>query len=605
MVGSSKVQKDASRFSRFVNNPGLMLPCLLTLVLLVYAQTLSYDLVYDDLPLIADSDLISSLSNIPKMFLVEDMLDGFNTGYYRPLISVLDSFVYAAFGASPMVFHLISVLYHLAVTALLYFLALRLLGSPAGALVTCAFFALHPVNVESVAFVSAKNNMICAIFSLGAMLLFLKHRDSAGPKGSILLAASAAVLFMGTLSKEFALMTPFVLLSYEWIAGRLKKKSDLIAYIPMLAVVALYLLMRSYVLSDSVGGGLAVSTMHLRLASMGDLLASYLRLSFFPFELTALYDFKLVPDLFSVISALGVLVLLWASFFTPSRWFLAIPVSWFLLYLAPVMNLLPIGGAPMAERYMYLPLMGVTLFTGALFSRYKEKRFAQIVSLIIIVIFALLSFARMPVWKTDEALYTHMASATPQSYKGWYNLGVINYERGDLEKAGKLWEETLKVRPDMYTVHNNLGVLYERAGKYELAEEKYRLILSIKKMAEVYINLANSIAKQGRTDEAEENYREAIKMDPASIGPYMYISRMYETAGQKEKAISILIEATKKLPSEHVPYNTAGILYADMGRYAEAELHFLKALELSPSCMECVNNLKLIRKLKSKQKGNR
>ena len=152
-----------TRLKHIFKDRRMALAVLLSIIFAVYAQSLFHEFVYDDIPLIRDNQLIRSPANIPSMFFNEDLLDDFSTGYYRPVIPVIDTMAYMVAGASPAWFHLLSILYHLAATALVFFLALRLTGSQAGALFAAAIFGLHPVNTESVAFISAKNNAICSI----------------------------------------------------------------------------------------------------------------------------------------------------------------------------------------------------------------------------------------------------------------------------------------------------------------------------------------------------------------------------------------------------------------------------------------------------------
>ncbi|MCK4912030.1 MAG: tetratricopeptide repeat protein, partial [Thermodesulfovibrionales bacterium] len=579
---------------------------MLALTFIVYAQTLGHEFVYDDIPLIAENQLIRSPRNIPAMFFQEDMLDDFSTGYYRPVIPVIDTMAFFVSGASPAWFHFLSIIYHLVATALVYLLARRVTGTSSGALYAAAFFSLHPVNSESVAFVSAKNNAICSIFILGSVLCFLRYREG---RGFFALAASAGLLFLGTLSKEFAVMVPFALLAYEYLKGdltdhpssssnsaskKLRKDNykNLLAYIPLFSVIAVFLGIRSHVLSGSAGGGLELASLSTRLSAMPDVLAAYLRLSFLPIKLSALYAFELVPGPGTLLSALLVGLVVWMAFSRRWRDLAGIPAAWFFIFLLPVMNIIPISGSPMAERYLYIPIIGVALFAGSFYALHQTRKWPRIAALLVLVVFSVLTFIRIPVWKNDEALYTHMTEAGAVSYKGWYNLGVTKYEQGDLAEARRLWELTARVMPEMYTVYNNLGVIYEQEGQYGKAEDAFRKVLSAKEMPEVYFNLANALIKQGKTDEAEAAYLRAIEMDPSGVGPYMVLSGVYERAGRRDRAIEVLREAMSHAPGQYGPYNRAGTILGSMGMYAEAGNYFRKALEIDPSCKECMYNLR-------------
>ena len=589
-----------SRLKEVSGNSRFAMAALLLTVFIVYAQGLTHDLVYDDIPLIAENELIRSPANIPSMFFQEDMLDEFSTGYYRPLIPAMDALAYAVFGASPAWFHLLTIFYHMVAVVLVYFLALRITGSPGGAFLASAIFGLHPANAEAVAWVTGKNNVLSGIFTLASVLCFLRYRDR-GRGGA--LAASAGLLFLGTLSKEFALMTPFVLLAYERLEGRLGQWRCLLAYVPLFVVVLVYLGMRSYVLGGTQGVGLHPESLHIRLYAMADVLVTYLRLAFLPVGLRALYPGDLVPGVFTPLSVAMLALLFWASFRARWRGIVGVPIAWFFLFLMPVMNIIPISGSAMAERYMYLSLVGVALFCGALYARHGGRRLAPWVAACVVAVFAVLTLMRVPVWKSDETLYTHMMESSPDAYKGWYNLGVTRYEQGRYNEARVLWERTVKVRPDMFTARHNLGVLYEKTGDYAKAEDEYRLVLAAKEMPEVYANLGNALRKQGRSAEARNAYRSAIRMDPTGTGPYLLLSDLYEGEGRNNLALEVLKEAMKSAPGELEPYNRTGTILGGMGMYKEAGIYFRKALEVDPSCTQCRYNLKQIESVLSGVKG--
>ena len=588
----------ASRLKEVSGNSRFAMAALLLAVFIVYAQGLTHDFVYDDIPLIAENELIRSPANIPAMFFQEDMLDEFSTGYYRPLIPVMDALAYAAFGASPAWFHLLSIFYHMVAVVLVYFLALRITGSPVGALMAGAFFGLHPVNAEAVAFVAGKNSAICGIFTLASVILFLRYREN---RSRGILAASCAMLFLGTLSKEFALMTPFALLAYERLEGRIHWKLGqwrcLLAYAPLFVVVLVYLGMRSYVLAGTQGVGFHPESLHIRMAAMAGVLLTYLRLALVPVRLNAFYSFELEPGPFTIVYLVLLAVLLYAAFSSRLRRLTGFPMAWFLLFLMPVMNILPVSGSPMAERFMYIPVMGMALFAGSVYSRYESRRISRYVAISVLLSFAILTFVRVPVWKSEEVLYTHMMESSPDAYKGWYNLGVTMYEQGRYDEARVLWERTVKVRPDMFTARHILGVLYEKTGDYSKAENIYRLLLAEKEMPEVYSNLGNALRKQGRSAEALDAYRSAIRMDPTGTRPYLLLSKLYAGDGRNDMALEVLKEAMKSAPGEPKPYNRTGTILGGMGMYKEAGIYFRKALEIDPSCTECRYNLTQVEKL--------
>ncbi len=569
----------------------------LLLCFLAYMQALGYEFVYDDVPLIVENPAIRDIRNIPSMFMEEDIVDEVKTGYYRPVIPLIDAINYQLWGASSAGFHLASVLYHLAAVGLVFFLSLRLLGDPASAFVASLFFGLHPVNTEAVTFISGKNNVICAIFILSSFLGFLKYRDGGRP---IWLVFSTAFFFMGLLSKEFAVMLPFLMLASERMKGKLRGK-DLAAYAPYAAAASVYLLLRGIVLQGMVGKSLQLDTMGSRLLGMADVLFVYIRLVFVPLGQKALYGADLTPSAGTVLSALVLGGVLWAVLRWRSKFWVSFSALWFFIFLLPVSNIVPVSGAAMAERYLYVSLAGAGVFVGGVYRALPWRRSAGAVFAAFLVALAVLTVLRNPVWRDDGSLYADMIKTTPASYKGYYNLGNMMYRQGKYDEAARLWNKALEVKPDMFAVHNNLGVIYEKSGDYALAEKHFRAVLSVRTMPEVYVNLGNVLKEQGRDEEAGEAYRRAIRLSYNDLTAYMRLSELYEAEGRYDEAVSVLEEAAEKAPDAYLAYNRAGSILAENGRYKEAGGYFRKALDLNAGCYECRYNLELLEKIKAKE----
>ncbi len=526
-----------ARLKYLLEDRRIALPLLLLLIFATYAQSIGFEFVYDDIALIVTDKLIRSPENIPSILMQEFKLSAENTGYYRPLVPVIDTLVYMVFGASPIWFHFLNIVSHLIVTVLVYFLALRVLSSAAGALFAAAIFGLHPINTETVAFVSSKNNIICGIFVLSSFILFLSSRQRGAKEGRYLLAASSLFLFLGTLSKEFALMIPFALFAFEFLNGRLRHRRDLLAYIPLVVVVAVYLALRALVLRDSPGASFALETIHVRMAAMLDVLVSYLRLSFIPVSQRALYTFKLIPGPLTAVSGILLALVIYAAFSHRWRGVAGFPAAWFFLFLMPVMNIIMVSGSPMADRYLYIPVIGAALFSGAIYERLGSRGLASAVAMFVLVSFVVLTLMRIPVWKDNDALYSHMIETESMHWKGWYNLGMIRYEQGDHKEARRLWDISESLIPEMRRMRYELGLKYEREGQYEKAEAEFRKVIFAKETSEAYLHLGNVLMKQGKTAGAEKSYKRALEIDP-SCTECMYNLRQIENIKSGEKGVN-------------------------------------------------------------------
>ena len=577
------------------DNRAWLLPLIAALVAIAsYAQCVGFDFVYDDIPLIKDNPSIRSLSGIPSLFMQEDMLDESHTGYYRPLVSVADALVYAAFGPSPAAFHAMGIAYHAAAVVLLYLLLLRLTASAEAAFAASLLFAVHPLNTESVAFISGKSNVLCAVFTLGSILAYMRYRDG---QRSGWLWLSLVLFACGLLTKEFAVMAPVVMVVMDLL--RVGQRPRARTYAAFGVAVLLYLVERGIVLGGVSGAvRLDLAGLPVRMAGMIDVLAVYMRLVIFPMGQKALYDVSLAPSLMTLASAAPLVALLYAAWrLRRSMPGVTLGIAWFFIFLAPVMNVIPVSGSPMAERYLYIPLMGAAIVIGVLYARVGVTPIPRraIVAVIVAALFAA-TLVRSQVWRTDEALYAHMSATAPASYKGHYNLGNLRFKQGRLEEAAELWTKALKAKPDMFAVHNNLGALYNRLGKFELAEQHLRAVLSVRTMPGIYMNLGSALAGQGRVDEAAGAFRSAIAMDSKGVGAYLGLADMLDRAGRAEDALAVLAGAIANVPSDHRPWNLSGAIAGNMGRYGAAYEYFSRALEMEPSCEECEYNMSQLKR---------
>ncbi|MBI4823261.1 MAG: tetratricopeptide repeat protein [Nitrospirae bacterium] len=570
------------------------------LSVLVYVQTLSYEFVYDDIPFITEEPGIRDIKNIPGMFLKKEVLDEVRGGYYKPLLHISFAIDYYLWGLNPLGFHLSNIALHAIGVALVFFLSLRLLKGPIAAFVSSIFFGVHPVNTEAVTFLSARNTVLCAIFIVSAFLASMRYKEGRALRW---LFISLLLFFFGLLSKEFAVMLPFVMLA-GWFLEDKTQRQRFNVYIPYFVVLLIYLVLRSIALKGGTGIDMKIIEAPERIGGMLYAFASYIRLSFIPFEQKALYDISTVTSLKVIASAIVLLVAIWVIFKNKHRAWVGFPALWFLGFLVPVTNIVPLFGSFMAERYLYIPLIGAGIFIGGIFSALPERRIKAVAFTVFLLVLAMMSLLRNPVWRSDEALYSNMVKTTPTSYKGSYNLGNVMLRKGNLNEAKRLYLKTLEVKPDMMAVRNNLGVIYEKQENYKEAEKQYRAILDVRPIPDVFLNLGNALSKQGkvRLKEAEDAYKTAIGLSPKGFRLYVALTEFYERTERPALALEVMNSAIGNIPDPYRAYNIAGTVLGKIGRFKEARSYFVKALELNPECRECRYNMDVLSRLEKAQK---
>ncbi len=491
---------------------------LIGVVLAVYGASLAGRFVWDDAELIVAKAPFFAASGSAATILASSDTGLYHgaTPYYRPLTTLSFLANYRLFGLDPFWWRLTSLLLHAAVVLLLYALVARAFGDERLGFVAALLFAVHPATVEAVAFVTARNNLLCAAGLLGALLALLRRTPLAT-------AAALGLFAAALLSKEPAVVLPPFLLGLALLARdpRLKTRPPVLGL--FFALLGGYLLLRAAVLGAvAPAAGAGDLAAHARLV-VGSLYES-LRILAWPVPLNAAYGpaataFS-IPKLAAVLAALGALG--WAAVARRAPEPLRAASLWLLLALLPGSNLVPIPSAPVAERYLYIPLLGFVLLLAAGWHALAARhlRLAMVVVLLVVAALGVRSALRAQVWLDDRQLYESMVAADPTNASALYNLGQLEASSGNLPAAIAAWEAAVRVNPAHAGAHNNLGNAYALAGRYPLARQHFERARALDPAeAMVLYNLARVAELEGRTAEAAALYGDYVRADAGAGDP--------------------------------------------------------------------------------------
>lgn len=457
----------------------------------VYANTLLNGFVYDDNDQILNNRWITDFRYIPDIFFssvwsfMEDRPPSVN--YYRPVMNLIFNMEYHLFGLNPAWWHLVNIIIHTG-NSILFFLITTLIipGSSSrindnnnprniSPFIAAVLFAVHPVNTEVTAWVSAVPELSFTLFSLSAIYLYIKQPYRGYP------FLSAFFFFLALLSKETAVMLPFILLFYDFLIRPAEKESpgligtSLKRYSPFMAMAAVYALMRVYALSD-----MALQKpehQYLKgfeyLLNIFQLIYLYFNKLLFPISLNIFHDFHPADSFRDIIGivfisvAFGYAILIFLGIKT---WRISIfAVSWIIIFLTPALYTLGITENPFAERYMYLPsagyafllasgLNGIRLFCPA---PHDRTLFIPVsIFLIIASLYSIGTISRNFSWRDDPALWADAVSKSPFNSTVHYNLGTIYQNKGMLKEAKKEYLESIRLNPRYADVHYQLGKIY-------------------------------------------------------------------------------------------------------------------------------------------------
>ncbi len=489
----------------------------------VYSVSFFNGFVWDDEFIIVKNPALRQVTSVANLLLAPDVV----RPYYRPLTRITYLFDYWLFGMNPAAFHAVNVVIHLLNVLLLYLVCCKIATNRAFAFITALLFAVHPINAESVNFISARNNLLSLFFSLASFLLLLRG-DGRWGKWLIL---SAMLFFFGILCKETALMV-FVLIavyslspfSSRFVEGLREKALSLLPY---LLFAGGYLVLRSYALHGIMGTGAIANGLATRLGQNYYIIPHYLKLFLFPIDLTV---FHVVPkagfldDPMLLLAWVAILVVIWLIV----RWHnraAIFALLWFAVNYLPIANIVPIPSWPMAERYMYIPAAGFCLvaaeFLGYIYSGSSAKQLVWVGTCVIVVTFAAWTVKRTMVWKDDISLFQSAIKNDPASAVGHLNLGNAYLDRSDLIEARLEWMKTLEIDPRHSDALTQMGTLSATQGDFQKAEQYYLAALrSDPGNAMAHYNLGKLYEVEGNRWNAVEHFELALKYMSVTYGEY-------------------------------------------------------------------------------------
>jgi hypothetical protein len=488
---------------------------LVLLTLAVYANSTHNGFVWDDEAIVLHPDN-ASLSILPELLGRSDSGDKQEqTPYYRPLTRATYVLDRQLFGLAAPGYHAVNLLLHLVCVLLLFAAGLQLSGAVLPALAAALLLALHPVNAETVNFISARNNLLATAFTLGALLAWLRGRDALCGGGFLLglLAKETPLAFLPLA----ALWPPPATLCRAWLRERVLRLW------PLLAAFGLYLLLRSQALHGLVGTGLELEQLGSRLGQLAYVVPRYLLLLVAPVRLQVFHELPgdLRPLLLPLLLAWVLLLITGYALWRSGRPQTRFGLLWIALNFLPISNLVPIPSAPMAERYLYLPAIGVWLIAAdqfqALVSRVPVRARPVLLgcSLLVLMSFAALTIDRNADWRSDLTLFTREVAVDPRSARGFFNLCTSRIEAGQLPAAEAACSEAVRLDPLHGKALGQLGNLARARGRFPEAEAYYRRSLAAEPAnPTIHYNLATLLEWQGHTAAALQQYRTQLALLP-------------------------------------------------------------------------------------------
>jgi tetratricopeptide (TPR) repeat protein len=505
-------------------------------------------------------------------------------------------------GLNPIGFHGVNIALH-AVSALLLWRILVQLRIP-GAMFAAAIFALHPVNVESVAWISQLKGLLSLMLALVSVLLFLAHERQGGWwRWALAIGAFA----LSTLAKGMVITLPLVLLACAWWQrGRIGRR-DLLRVLPYLLIGAVMAAMEVWT-QHMVGADTTVRSDGLlsRAAVAGCAVWFYFWKVIWPMDLCFIYprwkieNWNVLSYLPGVVLAI-VLGLAWRQRGTWGRPIVMLIVCYVGLLLPALgfVNIYFMLYSLVSDHWQYAAMIvPCAVFAGGAATLAQRglgrPRIGNALGVALLAALAVLTWRQSRMYTDIETLYRTTIAKNPDCWLAQNNLGKLLADSGHVDEAIPHYRKVLEVKPDYEVTHNNLGNALAQRGQVDEAIAHYRKAVEIKPdFAVAHYRLGLALAGRGKTDEAIAHYRKAVEIEPDYVNARNDLGLALAARGQIDEAIAHYRKALEIRPDFAGAHNNLGVALAEHGQIDEAIAHYRKALEIKPESAQAHNNLGL------------
>jgi Flp pilus assembly protein TadD len=561
-------------------------------------------------------------------------------GNWHPLTVLSHMLACQLFGLNPWGHHLLNVLLHALNAALVFVLLRQLSGAVWRSLLVAALFAVHPLHVESVAWIAERKDVLSGFFGLLSLIFYARYaqkrsstegrRSSAGDqilafdprRWTLDYHLALFCLTLGLMSKPMLVTWPFVMLLLDyWPLCRIQlhpesvrgstlnctlnaPARDLSEFGAQLStiwqlvrekipffVVAAAASYVTFVVQQQGGAVMPMENLPLG-ARFGNVLVSYCRYLgklFWPVDLAVFYPYPGHWPLATVLLA-GLLLVVFSLLVIVKRRqypFLLVGWLWFIGMLVPVIGLVQVGIQAMADRYAYLPSLGLLILAiwGAYELTLRSRYHVIVLSLAGLAAIALclgLTRQQLGYWHDSETLLRHALAVTENNSLVHNTLGNAFLDKNRIDDAISEYQEAVRLSPGYAEAHLHLGIALAKKGQLDEAINQFQEVVLLEPNdVDAHYDLATALYNKGRMDEAIRQYQEVIRLRPDDVEAQHQLDKALNQKGQADEAIGQLEEAIRLKPDSVEPYDNLGDAFAARGRFEEAIEYYRQAIQIN------------------------
>ncbi len=540
----------------------------LVLTFAIYARSIQNGFVnFDDPAILIDNGPVLDFDFV-KLFQKPLAHD------YVPLTLLSFAVENRLFGLTPSIYHFDNLALHLINCLLVFWLLIVLTQNNFNvSALTALLFAIHPLHVESVAWVTERKDVLSCLFYLLTCINYLRYLDTSNRKNYY---SALGFAILAILSKSMAMTIPFVLLLFDYLRGRKLNEIKLIEKVPFFALSIVFITIGwplQHVMAEADPTLSLINGLYFFEA-----LCFYLSRSILPIGLSVLYE-NSATRLGFLGYLLGVLVLMWIFRAInkphPERKHLVFGILFFLIGGAPVWQIIRFKTLySYADRYFYIPSIGLLLCYALLVTHFKPIP-KKIIIISIAVLFSFLSFDRVGVWQNTGTLWADVISKYPESQGAHRDLGIFLLRHGENQGAKIHLEKAIKINPKLYDAHNALGNVYLNLGQLEKALEEFHLASENNDFAEPVGSEAYIYTKAGEFSKAIELFKKAISINPKLAYLHLHLCVALYLSKDPHGALPECEEAVRLEPDMVKGHQTLGSIYHEFGREDESKRELL------------------------------
>lgn len=537
-------------------------------------------LTWDDNVYVYENILIRNLNATG----IKDIFRNFVMGNYHPLVILSYAVEYKFAGNNPQLYHTTNLILHLIATFFVFVISRKLSGKGTLAMVSALFFGLHPLHVESVAWVTERKDVLYGVFYLGAILSWIRFRDSGEIKFYFL---TLFLFILSCLSKGQAVTLPLALGCIDLLRGKewkklIQDKLYLLSYIPALAFGALAIYAQRY--GGNIRSSEAFSVLEQFVIGCWSLLF-YIPKFLAPISLVPFYPYPHAPlPLLWYLSPCILIALIFAGIKYRRQYpVLFFGLAFYLIHLVPVAQFLPVGNAIAADRYFYIPALGLGYVLAWFLFEKLNSKYALTLGLGISLVWGILSREQIKIWKNTETFFSGIIQKDPKVDFAFINLGRYLEKQNRKREAVDVYLEGIRINPEYPDQYNDAGYTLSHLGKYDSSILLLRKALELSPgLAEAHNNLGYTFSMIQKYDSAEYHLKTSIELNPKNETAFNNLGSTYSMMGRLPEAIQMFTRAVTLKPDYADAWNNMGSNYGMQGNNAQALEYFQKAIQLKP-----------------------